>query len=80
MNNRKIEAQRPYRHFKGKLYYVHSIVNHTETGEKLVSYQALYPPYNMYVRPLDMFMEKVEDNRPDNITNQIYRFELYDGK
>lgn len=33
---RKIEVQRPYRHFKGKLYYVHSIVTHTETEEKLV--------------------------------------------
>lgn len=42
---RKIEIQRPYRHFKGKLYYVHNIVTHTETEEVLVSYQALYPPY-----------------------------------
>ena len=54
---RKIEIQRPYRHFKGKLYYVHNIVTHTETEEVLVSYQALYPPYGMFVRPLDMFME-----------------------
>ena len=37
---RKIEVQRPYRHFKGKLYYVHNIVTHTETEEVLVSYQA----------------------------------------
>ena len=36
---RKIETQRPYRHFKGKLYYVHNIVTHTETEEVLVSYQ-----------------------------------------
>ena len=65
---------------KGKLYYVHNIVTHTETEEVLVSYQALYPPYGMFVRPLDMFMEEVEDGREDNITNQKYRFELYDGK
>ena len=77
---RKIEVQRPYRHFKGKLYYVHSIVTHTETDEKLVSYQALYPPYGMFVRPLEMLMEEVEPGREDNITNQKYRFELYDGK
>lgn len=77
---RKIEIQRPYRHFKGKLYYVHNIVTHTETEEVLVSYQALYPPYGMFVRPLDMFMEEVEDGREDDITNQKYRFELYDGK
>ena len=89
---RKIEIQRPYRHFKGKLYYVHNIVTHTETEEVLVSYQALYPPYGMFVRPLDMFMEEVEDGREDNMfisevdhkkypdIVQKYRFELYDGK
>mgnify|MGYP000824435930 FL=1 len=69
---RKIEVQRPYRHFKGKLYYVHNIVTHTETEEVLVSYQALYPPYGMFVRPLDMFMEEVEDGREDNIDNNDY--------
>lgn len=77
--NREIEIQRPYRHFKGKLYYVHNIITHTETGEKLVSYQALYEPYVMSARPLDMFLEKVEEGRVDNVTNQIYRFELYKG-
>lgn len=76
---RSIEIQRPYRHFKGKLYYIHQIVTHSETNEELVSYQALYPPYKMFVRPLEMFLEKVEENREDNITNQIYRFELYKG-
>ncbi|MBS5787885.1 MAG: DUF1653 domain-containing protein [Clostridioides difficile] len=77
--NREIEIQRPYRHFKGKLYYVHQIVTHTETEEILVSYQALYPPYGMFVRPVEMFMEIVEPGRKDNITNQINRFELYEG-
>jgi hypothetical protein len=77
--NREIEIQRPYRHFKGKLYYVHHVVTHTETEEVLVSYQALYPPYGMFVRPLEMFLDKVETGRTDNITNQEYRFELYDS-
>ncbi|SCJ21336.1 Uncharacterized protein conserved in bacteria [uncultured Clostridium sp.] len=76
----EIQVQRPYRHFKGNLYYVHSIVKHSETGEELVSYQMLYPPYDMYVRPLSMFKEKVEEGREDNVTNQVYRFELYTGK
>ena len=38
---------------------------------------------NMHMKmgyPIDMFMEEVEDGREDNITNQKYRFELYDGK
>lgn len=76
---RKIQVQRPYRHFKGKLYYVHQIVEHTETREVLVSYQALYPPYGMYARPLEMFLEEVDSEREDNTTNQKYRFEIYEG-
>ena len=39
-----------YRHFKGKLYYVIDIAEHTETGEKLVVYKALYADYKTYVR------------------------------
>ena len=78
--DRIIEVKRPYRHFKGKLYYVHDIVEHTETGEKLVSYQALYPPYKMYVRPLEMFAEIIDESRADNITHQNFRFEIYTGE
>lgn len=77
--SRSIESQRPYRHFKGKLYYVHNITTHTENEELLVSYQALYAPYKMYCRPLKMFLEEVEENREDNITNQKFRFEIYVG-
>ncbi|MDA3731159.1 DUF1653 domain-containing protein [Niameybacter massiliensis] len=76
---RTIEIRRPYRHFKGKLYYIHDIAVHTETEELMVSYQALYPPYGMWVRPLKMFVEEVEPGREDNITGQKYRFELYRG-
>ena len=76
---RKIQVQRPYRHFKGKLYYVHQIIEHTETEEILVSYQALYPPYGMYARPINMFLEEIDTEREDNLTNQKYRFELYEG-
>ena len=76
----RLHIQRPYRHFKGKLYYVHNIVRHTENDDILVSYKALYPQYDMYVRPIDMFLEEVEKGREDNITNQKYRFELYVGE
>lgn len=76
---REIKAKRLYSHFKGKLYYVHDIVENTETGEEFVSYQALYGDYGNYIRPLDMFMEKVDINREDNIMNQNYRFEVFEG-
>ena len=73
---REIEIKRPYKHFKGKLYYVHDIVENTETGEKLVCYQGLYHPYKMYARPYDMFVEKVDRNKyPD--AKQEFRFELF---
>ena len=74
---RKIEVRRPYIHFKGKLYYVHDIVKHTETEEMLVVYQALYAPYEMFVRPYKMFSSEVDTEKYPNI-KQKYRFELYD--
>lgn len=73
----KIIAKRPYIHFKGNLYYVHDILTDSETGEEIVSYQALYPPYGMFARSLEMFKEEIDPNREDNVTKQKYRFKLY---
>lgn len=76
---REIIAKRPYIHFKGNLYYVHDILQDTENRDlQIVSYQALYPPYGMYARELNMFLEEVEQGRKDNVTGQKYRFELFD--
>lgn len=76
----EIIIKRPYIHFKGNLYYVHDILIDSETEEKIVSYQQLYPPYEMYARPLNMFKEEIDFNRKDNIMKQKYRFELFNGK
>lgn len=65
-----------YRHFKGKLYKVLHVVEHTETGEKMVVYQALYDDYGFYVRPYDMFAGIVDREKYPDAT-QHYRFEKY---
>lgn len=49
-----------YRHYKGKLYQLLYVAQHSETQEKLVVYQCLYEDYSIWVRPLDMFKETVE--------------------
>lgn len=49
-----------YRHYKGELYEVLEVATHSETGEKLVVYRALYGNYGVWVRPLEMFAENVE--------------------
>ncbi len=57
-----IKPGKKYRHFKGKEYLVLHIARHSETLEEYVVYQALYGEMGIWVRPLEMFMEKVELN------------------
>lgn len=49
-----------YRHYKGKEYEVLVVAKHSETGEEMVVYQALYGASDVWVRPLAMFMETLE--------------------
>lgn len=48
-----------YRHFKGNFYEVIGTATHSETGEEMVVYRALYGEHGLWVRPAAMWAETV---------------------
>ena len=48
-----------YQHYSGKQYEVLGVGRHSESLEEVVIYRALYAPYDLWVRPLGMFLEEV---------------------
>lgn len=69
----EIKPHDKFRHFKGSVIEIVCVCKHSETLEEMV----VYVHDNSYwVRPLSMFLEKVDvSNRKDNVTGQKYRFE-----
>lgn len=85
---RDIEVGDIVRHFKREwvseesaeyLYKVLAFAQHTENGEKLVIYEALYPPYKTCARPYSMFMSEVDRVKYPDVKQQ-YRFERVETK
>ncbi|MCR5175567.1 MAG: DUF1653 domain-containing protein [Anaerovibrio sp.] len=62
-----------WRHFKNKLYRIVTTAQHTETGEQMVVYRAMYGEEGDFVRPLDMFMSEVDRKKYPDV-EQEYRF------
>ena len=60
-------------HFKGNRYYIQDTVTNSEDSKYMLVYQALYPPYEKFVRYTSEFHDLVDfEKYPD--ARQCYRF------
>ena len=74
----EVKIGKVYRHFKGNYYFVEGVALDSETQERIVVYKPIYnrSDSNIWVRREKMFLEEIDQERPDNITGQIYSFVL----
>ena len=74
----EVKIGKIYRHFKGNYYFIEDVALDSETQERVVIYKPIYDRQDskIWVRREKMFLEEIDQQRPDNITGQKYRFEL----
>lgn len=80
MEERVVKPFTMWRHFKGARYFVITVAEHSETGERLVVYRCMdnngktNHKDGIYARPLEMFLSEVDHEKYPDVT-QKYRFE-----
>lgn len=77
MRREPMESQL-YRHFKGNVYRVICVAQHTESGEKMVVYTRNDIQDKCYVRPLEMFLSEVDAQKYPDVKEK-YRFTRVDS-
>lgn len=64
-----------YQHYKGGLYEIITLAEHSETKEPMVVYKSILFG-TVYVRPLSMWFDKITVNKGDkDFEREVYRFE-----
>ena len=76
--NQRFKLHGVYRHFKGNCYLLEDVIYHSETGEKMVAYRALYGDGQLWCRPYEEFFGEVDAEKYPEI-KQKWRFELQDS-
>lgn len=71
----KLQIGRVYRHFKGDYYLVEGLAHDSESGVPCVIYRKLYGDGGLWVRPLEMFLSRVDREKYPEV-RQEYRFQL----
>ncbi len=66
-----------YRHFKGGLYRVITVAQHTETSEGMVIYASEEDPSKVWARPIASFLSPVDRVKYPDATQEM-RFERVD--
>ena len=71
----ELQIGRVYRHFKGDYYLVEGLAHDSESGVPCVIYRKLYGDGGLWVRPLEMFLSRVDREKYPEV-RQEYRLQL----